>query len=242
MMPHPMKSYRGFLLDADNTIFDYDKAEGEALDETLREAAPSVPRREALASYRRINDGYWKRFELGTVTLAALKVERFADLVRELGVSGDPRLISNDYLARLGRKAYFLPHARDVVEELSRRAALCLVTNGISQVQRGRLALSGIAPCFTAILISEELGCAKPDLRFFNAACEALRLPASELLCVGDNPDSDIGGAHAAGIDACWYAPSGAAWPREAQAPAWVIRDLEELLRFAPAVFPGTQF
>ena len=239
MMLYPMKSYRGFLLDADNTLFDYDKAEGEALDETLGETAPLVPREEALAAYRAINAGYWKRFEQGVVTLAALKVGRFADLVRQLGVSGDPRLISNDYLARLGSKAYFLPHARAVVEELSRRAALCLVTNGISRVQRGRLALSGIAPCFTAVLISEELGCAKPDLYFFNAACKALRLPPSELLCVGDNPDSDIAGAHAAGIDACWYAPSGAAWPGPAQAPAWVIRDLEELMRFAPAVFPG---
>ena len=234
-----MKSYHGFLFDADNTLFDYDRAEGEALDETLGEAAPSVPRGEALAAYRRINAGYWKGFEQGTVTLAALKVERFADLVRELGVSGDPRLISKGYLTRLGSKAYFLPHARAVVEELSHRAALCLVTNGISQVQRSRLALSGIAPCFTAILISEELGCAKPDLRFFQAACEALRLPPSELLCVGDNPDSDIAGAHSAGIDACWYAPSGAAWPGQAQAPAWMIRDLEELMRFAPAVFPG---
>ena len=234
-----MKSYRGFLLDADNTLFDYDRAEGEALDETLDETAPSVPREEALAAYRVINAGYWKRFEQGVVTLAALKVERFADLVRELGVSGDPHLISKAYLARLGSKAYFLPHARGVVEELSRRAALCLVTNGISRVQRGRLSLSGIAPCFTSILISEELGCAKPDLRFFEAACEALRMPPSELLCVGDNPDSDIAGARSAGIDACWYSPTGGAWPGPSQAPTWVIRDLEELMHFAPAVFPG---
>jgi len=239
MMSYLMKSYRGFLLDADNTLFDYDRAEREALDETLGETAPSVPREKALAAYRAINAGYWKRFEQGAITLAALKVERFADLVRELGVTGDARLISNAYLARLGSKAYFLPHARDLVVELSRRAALCLVTNGISQVQRGRLALSGIAPCFTAVLISEELGCAKPDLRFFQAACEALRLPPSELLCVGDNPDSDIAGARSAGIDACWYAPSGAAWPGPAHAPAWVIRDLEELMRFAPTVSPG---
>jgi 2-haloacid dehalogenase len=242
MMFHQMKSYRGFLLDADNTLFDYDRAEGEALDETLGETAPSVPREESLAAYRAINAGYWKRFEQGAVTLDALKVERFSDLVRELGVSGDPQLISNAYLARLGSKAYFLPHARGVVEELSRRAALCLVTNGISQVQRDRLALSGIAPCFTAILISEELGCAKPDLRFFQAACKALQMPPSELLCVGDNPNSDIAGAHSAGIDACWYAPSGAAWRGPARAPAWVIRDLEELKRFAPAVFAGAQF
>jgi 2-haloacid dehalogenase len=234
-----MKTYRGFLFDADNTLFDYDRAEAESLDETLEEAAPSVPREQARAAYRVINDGYWRRFEQGTVSLPALKVGRFEDLMRRLGVPGEARAVAEHYLARLGSKAYFLPHAPEVVRELSRSAPLALVTNGISAVQRGRLKLSGIASCFTAVLISEELGVAKPDRRFFQAALDAIGLSPRELLCVGDNPDSDIAGAQAAGIDAAWYAPTDAAWPRPAAGPAFVIRDLRELLRFAPTVFPG---
>ncbi len=69
-----MKTYRGFLFDADNTLFDYDRAETEALDETLAHAAPSVPRGQRRDAYRAINAGYWKRFEQGALTLAALKV------------------------------------------------------------------------------------------------------------------------------------------------------------------------
>jgi FMN hydrolase / 5-amino-6-(5-phospho-D-ribitylamino)uracil phosphatase len=79
---------------------------------------------------------------------------------------------------------------------------------------------------------------AKPDRRFFQAALDALGLPPEELLCVGDNPVSDVGGAQAAGIDACWYAPQGAPWPGPAAAPALVIRDLRELLKFRRPVFP----
>lgn len=229
-----MKTYRGFLLDADNTLFDYNRAETEALDETLARAAPLVPREKARAAYRTINAGYWKRFEQGALTLAALKVGRFADLLKDLDREGDPSKLSDEYLARLSQKAYFLPHARAVVRALSRRADLCLVTNGISLVQRGRLSLSGIAGCFSAVLISEELGVAKPDPRFFQAARDALRLPASDLLCVGDTPAADVVGARAAGIDACWYAPSGASWPETASAPDYVIRSLKELLKFAP--------
>jgi FMN phosphatase YigB (HAD superfamily) len=41
-------------------------------------------------------------------------------------------------------------------------------------------------------------------------------------------------GARAAGIDACWYAPSGAPWPLAAGAPDYIIRSLKELLKFAP--------
>jgi 2-haloacid dehalogenase len=229
-----MKTYRGFLLDADNTLFDYDRAEREALDETLAQAAPLVPRETARAAYRNINAAYWRRFEQGAVTLADLKVGRFEDLLKDLDLEGDPSELSDGYLTRLSKKAYFLPHARSVVRALSRRADLCLVTNGISVVQRGRLSLSGIAGCFSAVLISEELGVAKPDARFFHAARAALRLPPSDLLCVGDTPAADVQGARAAGIDACWYAPSGAAWPETLAAPDYVIRSLKELLKFAP--------
>lgn len=229
-----MKTYRGFLLDADNTLFNYDRAEREALDETLAQAAPLVPRERARAAYRTINAGYWKRFEQGAATLAALKVGRFEDLLKALDLEGDPSKLSEGYLARLAQKAYFLPHARAVVRALSRRADLCLVTNGISVVQRGRLALSGIESCFSAVLISEELGVAKPDKRFFQAAGDALHLPPSDLLCVGDTPAADVLGARAAGIDACWYAPSGGSWPESAGQPDYVIRSLKELLKFAP--------
>jgi len=231
---YPVKTYLGFLLDADNTLFDYDRAETEALDETFEHEMPRVPREKARAAYRAINAAYWKRLEQGAISPAALKVGRFADLLRELGQEGDAAGLSDGYLTRLSQKAHFLPHARAVVRALSRRADLCLVTNGLSMVQRGRLSRSGIADCFSAVLISEELGVAKPDARFFTAASKALDLAPAQLLCVGDAPTADILGAHAAGIDACWYAPSGASWPLTARAPEYVIRSLKELLRFAP--------
>jgi 2-haloacid dehalogenase len=234
-----MKSYRGFLLDADNTLLDYDRAEREALDETLEEAAPSVPRETARGVYREINQGYWRRFEEGAVTAADLKVGRFADFLAALGLDGDARAVALNYLERLGSKAYPLPHADEVVRRLSAGAAVALVTNGLTGVQRGRVRRSGWASCFTAVLISEEMGIAKPDPRFFSTALEALGLPPEEVLCVGDNPVSDIGGAQAAGIDACWYAPSGAAWTGPAPAPRMVIRDLRELLGLLPPVFAG---
>jgi 2-haloacid dehalogenase len=225
-----MKRYRGFLLDADNTLLDYDRAESEALEETLDEAAPRAPREQARAVYREINAGWWRRYEQGAVTAAALKVGRFADLMAALHLGGDPAAVARGYLLRLGSKAYPLPHADHVVRTLCRGARLALVTNGLTDVQKGRLERSGWASCFTAVIISEELGVAKPDPAFFRAALDALHMPPEELLCVGDNPVSDVGGALAAGIDACWYSPAGAPWPGTAAPPTLVIRDLRELL------------
>jgi 2-haloacid dehalogenase len=237
-MAIPMKTYAGFLLDADNTLFDYDAAETEALHETFQAFMPDVPVDRARESYRTINARYWAEFEKGAVALEELKTARFADLLSVLGRSADAREMGYSYLRRLSTKVMLLPHAREVIEELGRRARLCLITNGISLVQRGRLAASGLAPSFTAVLVSEELGCAKPDLRFFAAACRALALPPSDVLCVGDNPVADVAGARAAGIDACWFAPHGRVWTGPGEAPLMVARDLRDIVHLAPRVFP----
>jgi len=235
-----MDKYRGVLLDADNTLFDYDRAEGEALAETLALAAPGAPREAAMAAYRVINARYWKLFEKGEIDAAGLQSGRWADLFRETGLSGSPAATAETYVARLSQKAHLLPRAAETVRALARRARLCLVTNGLSRVQRGRVAHSGIAGSFTAILISEELGFAKPDPRFFQAAAAALALSPSHLLCVGDSPAADIAGARGAGIDGCWYSPGGAPWPGPGEPPAHVIRDLADLLRIVPGpeVYP----
>jgi FMN phosphatase YigB (HAD superfamily) len=88
------------------------------------------------------------------------------------------------------------------------------------------------------VLISEELGIAKPDSRFFAAACRAIGREPSEVLCVGDNPRADVEGALKAGIDACWYNPSGAEWTGTGPAPTFVVRDLLELAGIARGVYP----
>ncbi len=234
-----MRAYKGFLLDADNTLFDYDAAETEALRETFRAFLPSaVAEDRAREAYRSINAGYWVEFEKGRIALEDLKVARFADLLSTLGAPGDARTMGYSYLQRLSTKALLLPHAWEAVEELARRARLCLVTNGISLVQRGRLAASGLGPFFAAVLVSEELGFAKPDPRFFTAACDAIGLAPSDVVCVGDNPAADVAGARGAGIDACWYAPDGRAWPGPGDPPVHVAGDLRDIVHLAPRVFP----
>jgi len=98
---YSMKNYAGVLLDADNTLFDYDRAETEALEETLADVAPATPRMQAMEAYRAINAGYWKRFEAGGIDAEGLRIGRWVDLFRTLGLPGDPALAAADYTARV---------------------------------------------------------------------------------------------------------------------------------------------
>jgi 2-haloacid dehalogenase len=232
--------FRGFLIDADNTIFDYDRAEREALAGVLAETGlePTPSLHEA---YRRINDGFWRAFERGAVTQEELKVARFRQLLAEdaPGCRADPRALSRRYLELLAAQVHLLPHAAAAIADLARRAALGLATNGIPEVQRSRLERSGLSAFFRTVLISGEIGIAKPDPRFFLLGAERLGLPASAVLCVGDVPGTDIRGAHAAGMASCWVVAAGTAWPEGEPEPEYTASDLRPLAALAPPlVFP----
>jgi putative hydrolase of the HAD superfamily len=90
--------------------------------------------------------------------------------------------------------------AEAVVTDLVRDHRLALVTNGASDVQREKLAATTLAPLFTAIVISAEVGIGKPDRRIFDIALRAIGADAGEAVMVGDSLLRDVAGAQSAGI------------------------------------------
>ena len=103
-----------------------------------------------------------------------------------------------------------------------------IVTNGASsqQVKCRAAGLSSLAPF---ILVSEEVGYAKPDPRIFDAALQSTGLSAPEqVMFVGDNPEVDIDGAKNFGMRAAWVR-RGRRYPPTLQAPDHVIDAVTEL-------------
>jgi YjjG family noncanonical pyrimidine nucleotidase len=208
--------YQWILFDADGTLFDYDRAESSALKELFATAgtgelfATAAPANDdgdlLLDTYRRINSALWKQLEAGEVTADEIKTRRFQSLLDELELEGDPHALSTSYLECLGRQTYLLPGAAELLDSLSDTHRLALITNGLSSVQRSRLRLSPVGARFEIVVISEEIGFAKPDPRVFDAAFEAMGGPhKDEVLMVGDNLFADIGGGKSYGMATCWF-------------------------------------
>ncbi len=203
--------YEWLLFDADNTLFDYEAAERQALARSFEQAElPYGP--DVLVRYQQINAQLWRDFENGETTVERVKVDRFAQLLSTLPVAEPPAPanFSARYLLNLGDCTHLIPDAEFVLQQAGRRAHLALITNGLAAVQRSRLAKSGLADYFEAVIISEEVGVAKPDPRYFEIAFEQMGYPPKELaLVIGDSLTSDMRGANLYGVDACWFNPDG---------------------------------
>jgi putative hydrolase of the HAD superfamily len=96
------------------------------------------------------------------------------------------------------------PDALPALADLARDYKLALVTNGPSELQRGKLFASGLEEFFPVIIVSAEVGVWKPDPRIFALALEGLGLQPGEAVMVGDMVTRDVGAAQAAGLRGIW--------------------------------------
>ena len=149
----------------------------------------------------------------------------------------DPKLFEkweNEYWERVGSRTNPFPETTPVLEELSRRYQLALVTNTQGQKSSGnhRLALfPQLERFFQVIIVAGESGIPpKPDIEPFRLCLEKLNILPHQAVFVGDDWRIDICGAKNAGIQPVWlqhYAVK-RNWP-EGEADIPIIKQLDEL-------------
>ena len=199
--------YKWLLFDADGTLFDFDRAEAMALQNTFVQLGRPFEE-QYLTEYRQINHQIWLDFEQGRIDSEELKARRFQMLFEVISFDYAPLDFSAKYLANLAQGTFLLDGAEETVRVLSSQFNLALITNGLKTVQRPRLEKSSIKPYFQAVIISEEVGAAKPDPQIFDIAFARMNHPAkNEVLIIGDSLSSDIQGGQNYGIDTCWFNP-----------------------------------
>jgi 2-haloacid dehalogenase len=222
-MPYPY-----VFLDADATLLDFLGAQREAFYAALR-GLGFEPDEALLGEYDRINRTLWERLEQGLATREQILIERFERLFLSHNIALDPHEVNRRYLSRLSRGCGLVQGADEMLRRLFGRCRLAVVTNGLAQTQRRRLADAGILHYFTQVVISQEVGFAKPDPRFFHRALALCGVDdRRSVLVVGDSLSADIAGGAAAGLATCWYNP-GHLPPGGGVSPTYTIDDLAQL-------------
>ena len=114
---------------------------------------------------------------------------------------------------------------RPALARLGARFALYTVSNGNAD-----LTVVGIADFFKARIAARDAGALKPDPQIYRHLVEVAGVPASEILHVGDDPEADIEGARAAGIEVAWINRAGVEWPSDRAPPQLSLRTLQDLV------------
>jgi YjjG family noncanonical pyrimidine nucleotidase len=223
------KHYLWLWFDADNTLFDYNRAEATALKQAF--SSLQLPFEDSyLGLYRGINQQLWESLERQEVTQAVLRLRRFERLLESIQLTASIDQLSSLYLEQLSICAELIDGAYDVLQTLSQTCQIAIVTNGLQSVQRGRFERSTIKPFVRELIISEEIGAAKPHRAFFEtASARTGHPPKSDILLIGDSLTSDMRGGMDYGIDICWFNPEGVPKP-EGLSITYEIRQLRDLL------------
>ena len=134
-----MREYRWLLMDADNTLFDFNAAEEFALTRTLLHYGIS-PTEEAKAGYHAINNALWAASDQGKITQQALMNERFVRFFEARGIQGNSAEWNQFFLEQLSQCSVLLPGAEALCRKLSQKYILALCTNSAAPfVARRRL-------------------------------------------------------------------------------------------------------
>ena len=222
--------YKAILFDVDDTLLDFQTGNRNAVNRLMDELGYRDPDR--YAQYEAVNLKCWAELEAGLLTQNQLKLARFVRFFDRYPVTGDPKWAAERFVALLGQQSILLPHALETVRAIAERRPVAIVTNGITSVQRSRLALSPLKDWVTEVVISEEVGLSKPRPGIFQLALDRLGVKPRDALMVGDGINSDIRGANNAGIDACWLNPTGRALPEGVHAE-YQISDIRQCVEIA---------
>lgn len=207
------------LFDLDDTLCDHYFAYRHRLRRALSAALEAYPgiEIEALVERAAAHPG-------GITQLAALLAE--IGVVDESCAERAGAIYASDRL--LGLELY--PESIEVIERVSLHAAVGLITNGPSAIQREKIRRLALEQHFPVILVSEEEGIWKPDPQIFVRALARVdaSIDPSEAAYVGDSPEHDIAGARAAGLQTVWVNRRGRLWPTD-RPPDVEIQDLRDL-------------
>jgi len=163
--------------------------------------------------------------------------EHFEIVFEELGVKGDAHRAS-EHLRQILGSASLYPEVHDVIEALSKRVTVAAMSNADNDFLRPCLKHNDLT--FPVIVTSEDVRSYKPHIAIFAAVSEAIEVPLTNILYVGDSRTADVIGAKHAGMYSAWVNRRGDSYhPKDGEArqyePDFEVANLTELLSIVDA-------
>ena len=221
-----MNQYDWILFDADETLFHFDAFAGL---QRMFAGFGVTFTQDDFAHYQTINQPLWVDYQNGIINAQQLQINRFATWAARLEVL--PQDLNHAFMNAMADICAPMDGVVEAIDALHGHVKLGIITNGFTQLQQIRLERTGLQQHFDALVISEQVGVAKPDRAIFDYALQLMDNPPRErVLMVGDTPESDILGGINAGFDTCWLDHGHKTLPTHI-APTYQISSMQNLVK-----------
>lgn len=228
--------YTHLFFDLDHTLWDFDRNAEETLRElfiTYELAKRGMNNADLfISTYTRHNHALWTAYHRGEIDKAELRASRFRNTFLELGLADEliPLDFEDEYLKICPNKKNLFPHTHEVLEYLSGRYELHLISNGFIEATTAKVKGCDLERYFKNIIISERIGVNKPDPAIFEYALNGACCLRENCVMIGDSLEADIQGAIGYGMDAIFFNPNNLEVPEYVDTHINSLLELKSLL------------
>lgn len=216
------------LLDIDNTLIDFNECARHSIIRIFNDF--NLPYSDnVFETFINENIKIWKRLENGEITKSYLRANRWNIILKKLNIVADGPEIEELFEKGIAESAYEVQGAKELLEYLSEKHQLCVISNGFRAVQENRLNISGFKKYFNKMFFSEDIGISKPQKEFFDYCFDGLKHPQKEdVILIGDSISADIIGGINYNIKTIWFNKNNETCPDNVK-PTYIVRALTEI-------------
>lgn len=202
---------KGIFFDLDDTLHDHHAPFARTIFSLLPEESISLLETETIyKTFRFYSDVLWKEYDGGKMKLEQLRVERILQTLKDFRIELSEEMaiqFQDNYEKELGTLTLFsdVPRLMNELKQLG--FELGMITNGPTTHQKKKIQQLGLDKYFSEnrIFISDQVGIAKPHPEIFKIAEREVKLPAEQLLYIGDSWENDVAAPIEAGWKSVWF-------------------------------------
>jgi len=209
-----LHNFKHIFLDLDRTLWDFEKNSTAELTYLftkyqLQQKGISLVD-EFIKIYKNINDQCWALYRENKLSKQELRSVRFLKTLDYFGIANDELAenIGLDYIANSPKRTALIEGCLELLDYLTPKYELHIITNGFEEVQHEKLLNSQINSYFNQIITSEAAGCKKPKTEIFNYALKNAGAQRAESVMIGDDLNTDIKGAVDFKMNAIYFNPN----------------------------------
>lgn len=205
-----LRNIKKIIFDVDDTLINHKECERQALQYVFTQIGEEY-KDEYQNIFRPLDRELWNNAALNKSEIPQEQIPeyRFKMLFDKIHIQYQDYKNANElFKYGLEHSSGLMQNAKEILEYLSLNGyKLYIISDGLTKLQKSRIANCKIDNYFTDIIVSEEIGVSKPSPLIFNKLLERNNLDSKDVVMVGDSLEKDIAGARNVGIKSIWYNP-----------------------------------